>query len=282
MSNKKIEDLIPDIQELLVSGVEVPSEIADKFASSMRELLVTRLTRGERKPTLRMSNIGKPDRQLWYELNMPEKAEKMHPNAYLKFLLGDIFEEVILTLAELSGHSVEGRQDEMEIAGIKGHRDCVIDGVTVDAKTASPYSFKKFEDHLTPDNDAFGYTQQIQSYMEAAKDDPIVTDKTRGAFFVGQKVTGDLCLDIHEKTDFPIEDIIEHKKQVVTLPEPPERCYEPEPYGKSGNMALGINCSYCSFKKECYPGLRMFLYSGRPVFLTEVTREPNVPEVPMT
>jgi hypothetical protein len=263
----------------LVEGKEVSDEDAKAFGDSMATLVKTRLVRDKREPTLRMSSIGKPARQLWYEINKPETAEPLHPNAYLKFLIGDIYEEMILFLAAQSGHKVEGMQDELDLYGIKGHRDAVIDGITVDVKSASPYSFKKFEEGLSHDKDAFGYLQQINNYMEAGKDDPLVTIKDQGAFLAANKVTGDLHLDVHKKSSAPIEEIIKYKKEVVTLPEPPERCFEPEDMGKSGNKVLGINCSYCAFKRECHPGLRTFLYSTGPKFFTHIEEEPRVPEV---
>lgn len=245
----------------------------------MAELVKTRLKREPRPGTLRMSNIGKPNRQLWYEVNCPEEGEQLHANSYMKFLYGDVIEELLLFLAVQAGHSVEGHQDELEIEGIIGHRDAVVDGVTADFKSASPFSFKKFESGLKPEEDAFGYISQINNYIAAGEEDPLVTDKDRGAFIVLQKVTGDMTLDVHKKSPVHPADIIKYKKEMVALPEPPERCFEPEPMGKSGNMKLGINCSYCPFKKKCYPELRTFLYANGPVFLTQVEDEPRVPEV---
>lgn len=280
MGEKQIDTLVSDIYELFDGKErELKQEIFDSLGKEVAFTLKERLTATERKPTLRMSSIGKPDRQLWYEINKPEFAEKMLPKTYLKFFLGDLYESVILALAELAGHKVEGRQDEVTVAGIKGHRDAVIDGTTVDVKTASPYSFEKFKTHLTHEQDAFGYLQQIQSYIEAGQDDPIVTVKDKGAFLVGQKVTGDIVLDIHEKTKVPIDIIFEHKKKMVKQPEPPDRCYEPVPMGKSGNEKLGINCSYCAYKFHCWDGLRGFAYSNGPVYLTKVVEEPRVPEI---
>lgn len=277
---KTIETLVDDIKEVLDNGKEVPDELADAFGKGMAELVKRRFSpRGARPGTLRMSNMGKPDRQLWYEVNKPEAAEKLLPATIMKFFIGDIIEEAVLFLAKLSGHDVQGEQDTMKLGGIVGHRDAVIDGVTVDVKSASPYSFEKFKKGLKASEDPFGYTMQIQSYVLAGEDDPVVADKSRGAFLVNQKVSGDLHLDIHPKTMIPILDIYEHKKKVVTLPEVPDRCFEPEPQGKSGNLKLGINCSYCPFKKECWPGLRTFLYANGPVFLTHVEREPDVYEV---
>lgn len=274
-----INTLVKDIQTLLIEGKEISDEDAKAFGDKMATLIQTRLKREEREGTLRMSNLGKGNRQLWYEVNMPQAAEPLHPNSYMKFLYGDFIEELLIFLAEQSGHKVEGHQDEMDLFGIKGHRDVVIDGTTTDVKSASPYSFKKFEEGLKSDKDAFGYIQQINNYIEAGQDDPIVTNKDEGAFLVLNKVTGDIHLDVHKKSQMPIQDIVEFKKEMVQRPDPPERCYEPEPMGKSGNMKLGINCSYCPFKRECWPEMRTFLYSTGPVFLVDVQDEPRVFEV---
>lgn len=278
----KIDTLLKDIQDLMVNGKSISDEDAERFGKSLAETVKTKMSPEQRqkKGTLRMSNVGKPARQLWYEINTPEKAEALHPNAYMKFLVGDLLEEVILFLAEQSGHSVEGKQQEVELNGVIGHIDAIIDGTLGDVKSASPYSFKKFEEGLTAEKDAFGYRGQIQGYLEALQDDPKLTDKGRAAFVAVQKVTGDLALDIHEKSHAPVRDIIEYKKQVVALPEPPEeKCYEPEPMGKSGNMKLGIQCSYCPFKWECHEGLRGFAYASGPVYLTHIEEEPRVPEI---
>jgi hypothetical protein len=43
-------------------------------------------------------------------------------------------------------------------------------------------------------------------------------------------------------------------------------------------MKLGTGCSYCAFKKHCWPGLRGFAYSGGPRYLTNVVKTPDVPE----
>jgi len=57
------------------------------------------------------------------------------------------------------------------------------------------------------------------------------------------------------------------------------------PEGKSGNMKLGVNCSYCPHKVTCWDdanngdGLRLFLYSNGPMWLTEVQKEPKVQEI---
>lgn len=227
-----------------------------------------------------MSNIGTPcNRKLWYLVNTPDDKEPLPPEARLKFLFGHILEELLLLLAEVAGHKVEGRQDEVEMEGVLGHRDAVIDGTVVDVKSASTYSFKKFEKGLSKDDDSFGYLDQIGSYLETGQSDPIVTDKERAAFLVVDKTLGKLCLDVHKRSNFPFDKLYRYKKDMVAREEPPARGFDDLPEGKSGNRKLGINCSYCDFQKKCWPGLRTFLYASKPVHLTVVKKEPNVPEL---
>jgi hypothetical protein len=162
---------------------------------------------------------------------------------------------------------------------VKGHRDAVIDGVVVDVKSASTYSFKKFEDHGLAQNDPFGYMDQIQSYLHAGQTDDRVTDKDRAAFLVVDKTLGNLCLDVYPKQSFPIEKLYQYKKELMKRGEAPPRAFDPVPEGKSGNMKLPLNCSYCDFKNRCHSNLRTFLYAKGPVFLTTVKKEPDVPEL---
>lgn len=283
-SEPKIETLVEDIYDLLDRGLprEYDEERIADFGSALSRIIVARLAdRDPRKGTLRMSNSGTPcSRKLWYEVNLQDEKEPLPPQARLKFLYGDILEELLLFLAEAAGHRVEGRQDPLSVEGIDGHRDAVVDGVTLDTKSASTYSFKKFEAHGLEGNDPFGYIDQIQNYIEAGQDDPLVTDKERGAFLVVDKTLGNLCLDIHPKRNSELtRSILNYKKDVVSRPEPPARKYDPEPDGKSGNMRLSLPCSYCDFNKTCYPEQRTFLYSNKPVTLVKIVREPNVPEL---
>lgn len=228
-----------------------------------------------------MSSIGKPcERQLYYSVNNSDESEPLRPEAHMKFAFGGLIELLTLFLAEAAGHEVEGTQDEQEIEGIKGHRDAVIDGTVVDVKSASTYSFRKFSEGTLLENDSFGYGDQLQSYIHAGQTDDKVRDKNRGAFLVVDKTLGHICLDIHEKKNVPYEKIYQHKKEMVKSPTPPPRGFDPVPEGKSGNEKLGVNCSYCDFRKKCYPNARTFLYAGgKPVILSKVVREPNVPEL---
>lgn len=223
-----------------------------------------------------MSNLGTPClRKLWYTVNKPELAEPLSGPVRLKFLYGDLIEELILFLASVSGHSVTERQGELDIFGIKGHRDGKIDGILVDVKSASGYGFRKFEQHLELEGDAFGYITQLAAYKAADGD---VSDRL-GAFIAVNKETGEICVDEHK--ELPTEEIpfiIRKAKAGTSLPEPPPRDFTEEPDGKSGNQKLTTVCSYCQWKATCWPEIRGYSYSTGPRFLTKVVREPDVPE----
>jgi len=222
---KTIDTLVDDILEVVSTGGGWDNLASAYLSKRLTETLDTRLSKAseERKPTLRMSNIGTPCyRKLWYSLHLPLSGEPLRAETKLKFLYGDILEDLLLSLAVAAGHTVEGEQTVLEINGIKGSRDAIIDGVTVDVKSASSASFKKFQKNGLREEDPFGYIQQLSSYVYAAKDDPLVIDKTKGAFLVVDKVTGSLCLDTYDFTEeFKTkETFVEAAKALSSLPTP--------------------------------------------------------------
>jgi len=273
-----IDTLVEDIEKVLTEHHEFSEdriqELGQRIANSLKESLGGSSEREE--GTLRFSNIGMPcDRKLWYTVNTPKDAEPLPPEARLKFAYGHILEELLLFLAEEAGHEVTGRQDELEIEGVKGHRDAVIDGVLVDVKSASTYSFQKFKSNGLRSSDPFGYLPQINSYREASNEE---VDQSKAAFLVVDKTLGHICLDVYEADGKDYTEVIREKKEIISGNTPP-RGFPPVPDGKSGNKMLGAECSYCEFKRKCWPELRTFLYSNGPRYLTKVVREPNVPEV---
>lgn len=276
-----INTLVGDIYKVLKEGIQIDNAQAEEFGKRVASLIQERLSpREERQGTLRLSNLGKKDRQLWYETH-GYKGEDFNASTYFKFLYGDLLEELVLFLAEVSGHTVDGRQGEVRVDGILGHRDAFIDGVLVDVKSTSSYAFKKFKDGTLKDDDPFGYYTQLSGYIADHE-----YDRDHGAFLAVDKQNGTLALlPVPSGDTVDIHSRIAHLKEVVASDTPPDRCYEPEPMGKSGNMKLGTGCSYCSFKNECWKdandgtGLRKFLYSTGPVWLTAVAEPPKVMEV---
>ena len=285
---KTIDTLVPDILAVVDGEGGWDEAINNYWKEATGETLWSRVgdeAKEHKKGTLRMSSIGQPcERKLWYSVNQYEDQEVLRPETKLKFLYGDLLEDLLLSLAKAAGHKVEGHQDPMRLAGIKGHRDAVIDGVTVDVKSASSFAFKKFKEHKLEHDDPFGYLTQLSSYVKAAEDDPLVEDKKGGAFLVIDKQHGTLCLDYYdfEETGHleDVEDLINSRKATCADGDTvPPRGFSTEPDGKSGNMRLCTNCKYCDYKKTCWPELRTFLYSNGPKYLTEVVREPNVKEL---
>lgn len=279
---KSITTLIPDIYALLEKGA------AKIDARRLSTMLASRLLEVKGGPALRMSSAGeKCVRKLWFRQNRPNTAEPLPGPTVLKFMTGDIKEELILSLAEQTDHKVEGRQEEVEYEGVKGHIDAIIDGVVVDVKSANSRSMEKFRRHSLGWNDPFGYLDQIGLYAEALKDDPRVTVKGQVAFLAADKELGHLVLDVYPKHDRPWKQILKGIKDELTKPDPPDRYYSDRPDGSSGNRALPMECTYCAFKEECWrdsnsgKGLRKFIYANGPKWLTRVMRQPDVKEVPI-
>jgi hypothetical protein len=280
-----IDTLVKDIYKLFDEEEHHEPDPAnlEALGRNIVELVKVRLSQRDRnRGALRFSNLGRPDRQIWYQQNKPELGEKMSPKTFFKFLYGDVIEQLLLFLAKEAGHDVQAEQHQIEVDGVKGHIDAIIDGVTTDSKSASPYGFQKFKDKSIYQNDPFGYIGQISGYTN------VLTPKEGGAFLVADKVHGDIALMRVPPAitrEYQPAPRIAHLKAVLDNPEKPPRCYADEPEGKSGNRKLRKNCSYCPFKKDCWKdanggrGLRTFLYYGGPMFLTHVAREPKTQEI---
>lgn len=275
-----ISTLIPDIYSLLDDPKDIEKESITELTDVLTKVIQSSLFEERTGTYLRLSNWSAPcKRQLWYKIHFPEEMEKLPAKAKLMFLIGHVCEAVLLFLAKEAGHEVKGQQDRLEVAGVEGHRDGIIDGRVVDAKSASPYSFEKFRGHRLEQEDAFGYVGQLRSYVKSSGDDVAPSERNRGSFLAIQKVTGELALDTYEFDGKGLEDEILDVKAVLGKPYPPERGFQPEAMGAKGNLKLPVACSYCPAKALCHPGVRKFLYSSGPVYLTKVIEIPKVPEV---
>ena len=282
----KLDTLVPDIYkhlEGLSDGTPLPltEEEIDKTLVGMREALVSWATPRERDTnfTVRMSNVGKPSRQLWYEKRDPQGRGGIDGATQIKFLYGHLLEEVVLMLVRMAGHKVTDEQKEVTVEGIVGHMDCKINGEVVDVKTASRFAFNKFKEGRLAQDDPFGYLGQLAGYEAAEGTD-------NGGFLVLNKESGELCMYVPDDLDKPnIKASISKLLPALELGTPPELCYTPIPDGKKGNMKLAKGCNWCKYKHECYKdsndgeGLRTFKYSNGLTHLTEVVVEPKVEEL---
>ena len=260
---KTIDTLVDDIYNLVDTGKKNPDQEAlFALGSTVMDAVKRQLwmATSDMPGRLRMSNIGKPcSRSLWYDINGDDKVESLSPETRLKFMIGDIVEALVVYLAKEAGHSVTDQQAEIEMEGIKGHIDCVIDDELVDIKSASSFAMKKFKNGTLPNDDPFGYISQISGYGNAL-------GKKRGTFLAFDKSRGELATYTHsqlENTEIKIKEV----KAAVTLPDPPDRCFETVKDRQTSRQKLGVNCSYCSHKHTCWAGeLDLKFRSGRPVF----------------
>ena len=280
---KTIDTLVEDIESVIYGQGGWNKSIAEAMGKSIADTANKRFSKPqEPRGYLSLSSIGTPcKRKLWYKINKPGFGEPLDAKMLLKFFYGDMIEELILAMVDASGHELKGSQDRLNVHGIRGHRDAVIDGMTIDVKSCSPFAFKKFKDGDLRDNDPFGYISQLSSYVYAAKDDPLVTDKTRGAFLAIDKVNGEICLDVYDFTEElkTKEQEMLAAKDLVAGDIPTERI-PPVPASKSSpNMKLDKSCTFCDYKKECWPTVRMFQYSYGIEYLVHVEKPPKVPEV---
>lgn len=280
---KSLKTLVSDMEDVIQGYGGWNETISSLMAERIANTANLRFSKPqEPRGYLSLSSIGTPcKRKLWYRINSPTAAEPLGPNMLLKFFFGDMIEELVLAIVKAAGHDVQGEQTRMNVHGIRGHRDCVIDGVTVDVKSASPYAFNKFKEGNLRNDDPFGYISQLSSYVYAGKDDPLVTDKTSGAFLVIDKSNGYICLDEYDFTEelkTKEEEMLAAKELVAG--EIPEDRIPPVPQSKtSPNKKLAMSCNFCEFRKVCWPEVRTFRYSTGDLNLVEVVNEPNVQEV---
>ena len=277
---KNLNTLVPDIYEALQSlangeALDIPDETIDDLGEKLKDAVRHWATPRKRDTdfTLRMSNIGRPLRQLWFDSRADVHPSSHDASSQIKFLYGHLLEEVLLFLVRLSGHEVTNEQKEVEVDGIVGHMDCKIDGEVVDVKTASRFAFNKFAKGTLSQDDPFGYLSQLAGY-ETAEGSEL------GGFLVINKETGELCLYRPDDIEKPnIKHKISQIREALTLDNPPELCYTPVPHGKKGNMKIHKNCVYCPYKHQCFEDLRVFKYSNGLVYLSHVEDEPSVEEV---
>ena len=287
--NKSLDTLVEDIYNtigVLADGNKIKisnkllEELGIDIVSAVKEWATPVKRNKATSQTLRMSNIGKPERQLWYDMHEErDTSSSVEPSTFIKFLYGHILEALLIFFVKLAGHKVTAQQKQVSVKGIKGHMDCKTDGEVVDIKTASGYAFRKFREGTLAEQDTFGYLAQLAGY-EAAE------QTSEGGFLAFNKETGELALFRPQDLDKPnIKDKINKVKQIIKSDSPPDYCFAEIPEGKAGNMKLPKECTFCPYKFKCRSdsnngeGLRVFSYAKGPVYFTKIVKEPNVEEL---
>ena len=237
-------------------------ETAKKIGAEVADAVIRQFGSGKSREDfrLRMSNIGRPTCQLWFEKNKPQTALPKPTTFVMNMMLGDIVEAVFKGLLTESGvdfddtDKVTLKVGDSNDTRVSGSYDLVMGGAVDDIKSASDWSYKnKFESYDTlKKSDPFGYIGQLAGYAQAS-------DKRAGGWWVVNKANGSFkyvpaAIDMRKeltKLKETVEKVNENKF---------ERCFEavPETYrGKpSGNMVLNDNCRFCDYRFECWPNMQ--------------------------
>jgi hypothetical protein len=234
-------------------------EVVNQVAGDIKDSLNRQFGGGNKRGDfrLRMSNIGRPTCQLWFQKNKPELAEAKSTNFMMNMMLGDIVEAVFKGLLRGAGVKYEDSEKvELDLGDTKisGEYDLVIDGAVDDVKSASGWSYdNKFESYeKLSEGDGFGYIAQLVGYAKAAK-------KKVGGWWVVNKANG--SFKYVSAANLNVDEEINKIKATVKKVNDNifERCFEPmeEKFrGKpTGNTVLSIDCGFCEFKRSCWKDL---------------------------
>ena len=211
-----------------------------------------------RKFQLRMSNVGRPTCQLWFEKNQPEKSHPLPTTFVMNMMLGDIVEAVFKGLMREAKVKFDDSDKVFLNIGnqkVSGTYDLVLNDAVDDIKSASDWSYRnKFDSFDTVSaDDAFGYVGQLAGYAKAV-------GKKAGGWWVVNKANGSF--------KYVPADNIDVDKEVAKLEENVkkvesnkfERCYDSEEEtfrgNPTGNRVLSKTCSFCRYKHACWETLQ--------------------------
>lgn len=245
--------------------IKADRKLVEEFAERVKAAVIKQLEPEDKGFTLRMSNIGRPLRQLMLEQEhgrVPPTPEFM-----LKMLFGDLYESLIVFLLKSAGVNVteEGTKVSIPvktdngIVNVDGTLDIGIDDGIFDVKSASPFSFSnKFDGTaILTDTDPFGYVDQLFGYAKAR-------NKRAKGWIVVNKVDGEIKVceipdEIHDKLMKKSCKRIDDKVRYITEGNPIPECQGviPETYygNETGNFVLGPDCKFCPYKTKCHPDI---------------------------
>jgi hypothetical protein len=249
------------LQKAMAGEATMTEAVTKQVAADVEAAMNKQFNSGPRdKFKLRMSNIGKPKCQLWFEKNDPADKTPFPPHFLMNMILGDIVEAVFKGLLRSSGvEFTDNANVTLKLPHgqeIKGEYDMEMDGRIDDVKSASPWSYQnKFASFdALASGDSFGYVAQLVGYATAA-------EKGVGGWWVVNKANGEFkYVDASEVDKEAVLEDIQGLVDYIDNDEPFERCFEPVPetfYRKpTGNIVLPSACKFCSFKHKCHTTLQ--------------------------
>ena len=241
-------------------SVSMGENTIEQIANDIKDALHRQFnSKQKRKYSLRMSSIGRPSCQQWFEKNLPDKALPKPTTFVMNMMLGDIVEAVFKGLLKEAGADFKNSEQvklKLKDKTIKGTYDLILDDQVDDIKSASNWSYRyKFESFDTlKEGDGFGYIGQLAGYAKA-------TNTKAGGWWVVNKANGDF--KYVPATGIEVDKEVSKMEETIKAVESKElvRCFEPEPeYFRSkptGNMVLNKNCTFCDFRQECWKTLQV-------------------------
>ena len=261
--NVKEASLISYLVNVLDGKAEMPSYLFDEFAELSRKALEKHFTRKKEDFRLRMSNVGKPLCQLQMQAKGVEPEKPSH-DFIVRMIIGDMLEALVTVLLKAAKIEVKSQHQKVSLGvgdrQIEGEYDIELDDGIYDIKSVSPFSFTtKFNADNGYDkikqSDSFGYISQGHGYGMAA-------NKPFKGWIAINKTTGEIVFTDSKHTDEEKKEVYSkiYNTSVALLDEKPfERCFtdvEEVYYSKpTGNRTLGIECSYCPYKHDCWDNL---------------------------
>ena len=248
------------LEDAVVGKTTISADTIEQVASDIKDALQRQFGSDGRSGNfkLRMSNIGRPSCQLWYEKNKPEAAIPLPTTFVMNMMLGDIVEAVFKGLLKEAGVKYDDSDNvtlKLSNDEINGTYDIVMNGAVDDIKSASNWSYtNKFHSYETlAESDGFGYIAQLAGYAKAS-------GKQVGGWWVVNKANGDFkyvpakWMDVDKEIEKVEETVAKLKENKF------ERCFEPEEETwykeKTGNLVLNKNCTFCSYRFDCWPEMK--------------------------
>ena len=274
--NHPAELALHQYMDTAVKGTSTMSDATiNQVATDIKDALKRQFGGGNKRGDfrIRMSNVGRPTCQLWYEKNKPEVALPFPTTFIMNMMLGDIVEAVFKGLLKEAGVRYEDSETvHLDVGNdsIRGSYDIVINDAVDDIKSASDWSYRnKFESYDTlASGDGFGYVGQLAGYAKASGKKVggwWVVNKANGAFKYVPATGLDLDAEIKK-----IEDTVATVKENKF-----EKCFKPVPEkfrGKeTGNKVLNDGCRFCNYRFDCWPTL-----TEKPAVMSQAKNPPIV------
>ena len=121
--------------------VSMGENTIEQIANDIKDALHRQFnSKQKRKYSLRMSSIGRPSCQQWFEKNLPNKALPKPTTFVMNMMLGDIVEAVFKGLLKEAGADFKNSEQvklKLKDKTIKGTYDLILDDQVDDIKSAS-------------------------------------------------------------------------------------------------------------------------------------------------